>query len=348
MGINAQQVLQNDPEYLARQLAQQEIQRYQNFQNPQQGLASTSGALLGRGLANLFGGRGFFEVSDPALRKVSQLQSLYNDAMQDFDPNDPAKAYTQLATTLSKAGYGKEAAMAVAEANKFNIQQKELTLKAAELGLKAGTAKADVTKQEQDAIKFYTDNPDQAQFELQRLAQLIEANPNDQDALDRYNKIAAAGQTGSMARAAKEEKEQLGTAKDKALLAKYNKDLEDARKFGPAERWQAEKQAALNLLKNYKIDVTKPLAGQINASVLYSPMGAEITNAYERAVRPNVPSSFTMSPTPAPASTPAPAVSTKPPSIEDAVKRSGQTYEPNKYEYRVLANGAVQRRLKGQ
>jgi hypothetical protein len=120
MGINAQQVLQNDPNYLARQLAQQEIQRYQNFQDPQIGLASTSGALLGRGLANLFQGRGFFEVSDPALRKVSQLQSLYNEAMQNFDPNNPSTAYANLATTLAQAGYGREAAMAAAEANKYS------------------------------------------------------------------------------------------------------------------------------------------------------------------------------------------------------------------------------------
>ncbi len=86
--MSAQQMLQNDPEYLARQLAQQEIQRYQNFQNPQLGLASTSGAVLGRGLANLFGGRGFFEVSDPALRRVADTQRVFNEAMSSFDPSN--------------------------------------------------------------------------------------------------------------------------------------------------------------------------------------------------------------------------------------------------------------------
>ena len=54
MGLSAQQMLQNDPEYLARQMAQQEITKYQNFQNPQLGLAATSGALIGRGIGNLF------------------------------------------------------------------------------------------------------------------------------------------------------------------------------------------------------------------------------------------------------------------------------------------------------
>lgn len=119
MGLDAQQMLQNDPDYLARQLARKEIQQYQNFQNPQIGLASTSGALLGRGIANLFGGRGFFDVSDPALRKVSEIQSLYNEAMQSFDPNNPSQSYAELATTLAQRGYGREAALAAAEANKY-------------------------------------------------------------------------------------------------------------------------------------------------------------------------------------------------------------------------------------
>lgn len=126
MGISAQQMLQNDPEYLARQLAQQEIQRYQNFQNPQIGLASTSGALLGRGLANLFGGRGFFEVSDPALRRVSEVQSIYNQAMQGFDPANPATSYETLAKSLAQAGYGQQAALAAAEANKYKTEATRL------------------------------------------------------------------------------------------------------------------------------------------------------------------------------------------------------------------------------
>jgi hypothetical protein len=129
MGISAQQMLQNDPEYLARQLAQQEIQRYQNFQNPQIGLASTSGALLGRGLANLFGGRGFFEVSDPALRRVSEVQSIYNQAMQGFDPANPATSYETLAKSLAQAGYGQQAALAAAEAYKYSQQERDFGLR---------------------------------------------------------------------------------------------------------------------------------------------------------------------------------------------------------------------------
>jgi hypothetical protein len=153
MGLDAQQMLQNDPEYLARQLARKEIQQYQNFQNPQIGLAATSGAVLGRGLANLFGGRGFFETSDPALRKVSEVQSLYNEAMQSFDPSNPAQSYTELATTLAQRGYGREAALAAAEANKYIGQAEDRELRRQEVnarikGLEAQQASTEAAAEE--------------------------------------------------------------------------------------------------------------------------------------------------------------------------------------------------------
>lgn len=153
MGLDAQQMLQNDPQYLARQLARQEIQRYQNFQNPQIGLASTSGALLGRGLANLFGGRGFFDVSDPALRKVSEVQSLYNEAMQSFDPNNPGTSYAQLATTLAQRGYGREAALAAAEANKYMGQTEDRDLRRQEIEARTKVAEAQAAATQETAAQ---------------------------------------------------------------------------------------------------------------------------------------------------------------------------------------------------
>jgi hypothetical protein len=129
MGLSAQQMLQNDPEYLARQMAQQEITKYQNFQNPQLGLAATSGALIGRGIGNLFSGRGFFDIGDPALRKVAEVQSLYNQAMQGFDPANPGSSYEQLATKLAQAGHGPQAALAAAEAYKYRQQERDFGLR---------------------------------------------------------------------------------------------------------------------------------------------------------------------------------------------------------------------------
>lgn len=136
MGMSAQQMLQNDPEYLARQLAQQEIQRYQNFQNPQLGLAATSGAVIGRGLANLFGGRGFFEVSDPALRRVADTQRVFNEAMTNFDPANPAASYEAMARRFSELGFGQQAMMAAQEAAKYRQQERAEAIRTEELGIR--------------------------------------------------------------------------------------------------------------------------------------------------------------------------------------------------------------------
>lgn len=128
MGISAQSILGSDPEYLSRQLARQEIERYQNFQNPQIGLASTSGALLGRGIANLFGGRGFFEVSDPALRRVSEVNSIISAELSNIDPTDSeamARAYNNMAKNLAAAGYAQPAILAAQEAAKVGATAKE-------------------------------------------------------------------------------------------------------------------------------------------------------------------------------------------------------------------------------
>lgn len=160
MGMSAQQLLAQDPEYLARQLAQQEIQRYQNFQNPQLGLAATSGAVLGRGLANLFGGRGFFEVSDPALRRVADTQRVFNEAMTSFDPANPAASYEEMARRFSELGFGQQAMMAAQEAAKY--RQQERTEARAERGL--GLQERGVLVQEgqlgvtKDRLKFDLDN----------------------------------------------------------------------------------------------------------------------------------------------------------------------------------------------
>lgn len=113
MGISAQQLLQSDPEYLQRQLAQQEMQRL----NPTGGAAGAIGALLGRGVSNLAGGRGFFDVNDAGLRRVSDVQKIMSSTQ--FDPNNPVKYYEDLASSLQQAGYGDLAPMAAQEAAKF-------------------------------------------------------------------------------------------------------------------------------------------------------------------------------------------------------------------------------------
>jgi hypothetical protein len=292
-------------------------------------------------------GAGVFGLRDPQLEKANDITNIFSNIMKDVDPTKPeyGTKLNELASTLAERGYGREAAMATYEANKFKIQEEELGLKRAKTKMDLAEFGRKKTKDEQETIKFYTDNPDQATFELQRLAEQIAADPTNTDALKRYEMIAAAGSTGAQERFAKEEKETLDTAKDKALLAKYNKELEDAQKFGPAERWDAETDAARALLQVYNIDSTKPLAEQTKAINRRGQIGKTLTEAYERALRKKTTEGGTPTPAPAapkPTQTPAPTNR----NIEAAVKAAGQNYEPDKYDYRVLANGAVQRRLK--
>jgi hypothetical protein len=134
MGINAQQVMQNDPDFLRRQMAQQEMQRL----NPTGGAAGAIGAVLGRGLGNVSSGRGFFDTSDPALKKVTDLQSIYNNVIQEVGAENPLEAFKRLSKEFASAGYGKEALAASQEADKFQRaeierQREEASLKKAEL-----------------------------------------------------------------------------------------------------------------------------------------------------------------------------------------------------------------------
>jgi hypothetical protein len=78
MGINAQDVIAQDPDMLRKQLYQREMQQL----NPSGDVFGTIGALLGRGAANVSQGRGFFDVADPALRRVAKMNEYQQEAMQ--------------------------------------------------------------------------------------------------------------------------------------------------------------------------------------------------------------------------------------------------------------------------
>lgn len=127
---NQSQMLGADPELYRQQLIQQEQQRIAAM--PQQNqLGATIGGLLGRGIGNVAQDRGFFEVTNPVLQKLTQIQSIYDTSMKESDPNDPMSFYTTLQKNFSGAGLGQQALMAATEAKKFegvNIKSKsELT-----------------------------------------------------------------------------------------------------------------------------------------------------------------------------------------------------------------------------
>jgi hypothetical protein len=123
-----------DPELYRQQLLQQEQARVAAMPAQNQ-LAGTLGGLLGRGISNVAQDRGFFEVSNPVLQKLTSIQNVYNRAMQDSDPNDPMSFYKNLQTGFAGAGLGQQALMAAQEYRK-----------AEELGLKTEAAKTDLYK----------------------------------------------------------------------------------------------------------------------------------------------------------------------------------------------------------
>ena len=129
MGMSSQQILQSDPEYLRRQMAQQEMQRL----NPTGGAAGAIGALLGRGIGNVASGRGFMDTGDAGLRRVSEVQRILSSV--PFDPQNPAAYYESVAAALQQGGYGDLAPEALKQAAQARTQAKELSIKERQVGV---------------------------------------------------------------------------------------------------------------------------------------------------------------------------------------------------------------------
>jgi hypothetical protein len=132
MGNLASQQLntQTDPDVLRRQILQDRERQLSGITNPQQQLAARLGGLLGGGLTNLYQDRGFFEVSDPLLTKVSKIQGIYNQVAQQIDPNaDPARFYSELQKAYGDAGLGREALAAANEGQKAKTASMDFQIK---------------------------------------------------------------------------------------------------------------------------------------------------------------------------------------------------------------------------
>lgn len=111
---NQQTMLGADPELYRQQLIQAEQQRIAALPAQNQ-LGAQLGTLLGRGLVNVAQDRGFFEVTNPVLQKLTTIQNVYNTSMQAADPNDPLSFYKELQTRFADAGLGQQAMMAAQE-----------------------------------------------------------------------------------------------------------------------------------------------------------------------------------------------------------------------------------------
>jgi len=168
MGQSVNQQLGMDPDYIRSQIMRQREQGFQQIQNPFQQAGARLGSLLGGGIANLANDKGFFEVSDPLLTKVTQIQGVYNQVAQQIDPAaNPEQFYTALSAAYKDAGMGQQALLSMQEAQK--AKKENITTRATELAL-------------------YEKNPEILTSELQSLAPKIEAG--DQQALQRYTELS--------------------------------------------------------------------------------------------------------------------------------------------------------------
>jgi hypothetical protein len=195
-----------DPELYRQQLIQQDQARIAALPAQNQ-LAATLGGLLGRGVSNVVQDRGFFEVTNPVLQKLTSIQSVYNQAMKDSDPNDPLSFYKNLQTGFASAGLGQQALMAGQEYRK-----------AEDLGLKTEAAKLDL----------YAKNPDLLQTQIAQFRD--QGNDKKANELAGYlGKITAKEELGRQ-----KELAQLGllgaqTEAQRALAKKYATEIEQGK-----------------------------------------------------------------------------------------------------------------------
>jgi len=148
---NYQTMLGADPELYRQQLIQQEQARIGALPAQSQ-LGAQLGSLLGRGLTNVAQDRGFFEVTNPVLQKLTGIQDVYNQAMQAADPNDPTSLYKELQTRFADRGYGREALMS---AEQLRRTESELV-----------KTRGEEIRTKSAQVDYYAKNPDELMSEI--------------------------------------------------------------------------------------------------------------------------------------------------------------------------------------
>ena len=123
-----------DPDFLRSQIIQQRDKQYAAIANPQQQLAARLGGLLGGGISNLSQDRGFFDINDPLLNKVTKISNIYNQVASQIDPAaNPEQFFTSLQKAYADEGLGQQALMAAQEAQKAKTTGMDVQIKEADL-----------------------------------------------------------------------------------------------------------------------------------------------------------------------------------------------------------------------
>jgi hypothetical protein len=264
---NQSQMLGADPELYRQQLIQQEQQRIA-AQPVQNQLGATVGGLLGRGIGNLATGNNFFEVTNPVLKKLTQIQDIYSTSLKESDPNDPSSFYTSLQKNFADAGLGQQAMMAQVEAKKFegvNIKSKS------------------------DLTELYTKNPGEL---ANALARAKEAG--DTKAIENLTTLQDTIEKKRGLDFAKEEAQtnllNAQTAQAKAAASKYAQDIESG-KFD----WKIINDVTGTPTHMAKIDKK---TGETTYEAIALPPGATPPPGAKPAPKTEIPGSWKLVPTP--------------------------------------------------
>ena len=141
MGTSVSGIFGADPYELAMRRQQQIMSPITQASNPYERIGAALGTALGAGL---------FGLRDPQLEKATNISNIFTDIMKDVDPTKPeyGTKLTELATTLAQRGYGREAAMAAAEANKFIGQVEDRNLRRQEIEARTKAVEAQAASTE--------------------------------------------------------------------------------------------------------------------------------------------------------------------------------------------------------
>jgi hypothetical protein len=299
---------QSDEDIVSKMRMEQQLRNQQLTQNlgKYAGLAS-QGMETAQGFNTSVGK--LFGIQDPRLQKNSAIREA-GEAVKARGVNmdDPLATLKAFSEELMKRGLYQEATALIPQiqqAQRLAAQdvraERQLQISEDTLALKQSAEdRARISaglEANRKTTEFYKKNPEQAEFRLQELARIIQADPNNQAALKEYESITAAGSQGAIERTGRQAKEELEARKEKALIEKYQKETKevaDNAKLTPAQRWNAERQAAIELFKAYKLDPAAPLTGA-NA------LNPALTGAQKQALRSPVPEGAQVPATPAPA-----------------------------------------------
>lgn len=146
--------LTQSPEDLMAALMQQQKQlderaRAQRASNPMTHAASSAGNAIGKGLAGLFGMK-----QDPSEHPLVKKAMAIQDITTSVPREDPIKYYSEVGKQLAKAGYSREAQMALGKLTELQQAQAKLDLDERKVAAQEKNATTKAGKLKFDAKKW--------------------------------------------------------------------------------------------------------------------------------------------------------------------------------------------------